>query len=145
MKQRPSPGKPTAKETRGERRPVLSLAGRWRIDALPDLDEEYLREFPKAEIRLSARGSTLTGDFEFGLVSGGLDGRVEASPDGNPRMIASFDGMDEMHPTSGVCVAAIEASNLLRGEFGFHQGDTYRFSAKRRRVANAPLKRSTRS
>lgn len=108
---------------------------------MPDLDEEYLREFPKREILLQLRGRLVSGSFEFGLVSGDFDGRVEPPNGGSSQVVCSFDGADEMHPAVGIVIAEVSEDRALRGEFRFHQGDSYRFSAKRATPATA--KRTT--
>lgn len=131
--------------SKGQPRPDGSeVAGRWRITELPDLDQEYLQEFPKRELQLEVRGRTASGNFEFGLVSGQLDGRIEAGPLGNSRIVCSFDGADEMTPVTGILVAEPVGPHTMRGEFRFHQGDTYSFSATRKAPASKPKQGSER-
>lgn len=70
-----------------------------------------------------------TGHFQFGLVQGEMDCRIETSND-RERIEFSWEGQDELDPASGRGWAVIEGGEL-RGRIFFHQGDDSAFRAKR--------------
>ncbi|MEZ6130287.1 MAG: hypothetical protein R3C59_16510 [Planctomycetaceae bacterium] len=68
------------------------------------------------------------GEFQFGYVHCGIDWRA-TERGGQPAVEFSFDGMDEMTPTSGRGWAVLNGDKL-DGMIFFHQGDESGFSAK---------------
>jgi hypothetical protein len=70
-----------------------------------------------------------TGHFQFGLVQGEMDCRVETK-DGKDRIQFSWEGQDEMDPASGRGWAVIE-NKELHGRIFLHQGDDSAFRARR--------------
>lgn len=72
-------------------------------------------------------GSDGTGQFQFGLVSGDIDGRVEQC--GNaPRFEFSWSGQEENDPVCGRGCAVIENSEL-NGRIFLHLADDSAFWA----------------
>ena len=70
-----------------------------------------------------------TGLFQFGLVQGEMDCRVESGERG-ARIEFSWEGQDELDPASGRGWAVIENAEL-HGRIFFHQGDDSTFRATR--------------
>jgi hypothetical protein len=70
-----------------------------------------------------------TGEFQFGVVQGEMDCRVETL-DGNDRIEFSWEGEQEMDPASGRGWAMIE-NGKLRGRIFIHLGDDSGLLAKR--------------
>lgn len=105
-----------------------SLVGDWRIIEMELWDREYMDMEVPAFIRIADDGS---GEFQFGLVSGSLDGRF-GERSGKLAVEFTWDGQDEMDPASGRGWAALECASLLRGRIYFHAGDDSAFVARRK-------------
>lgn len=88
------------------------FSGKWRIVEM---------EVP-GFIRIGSDG---TGQFQFGLVSGNIDGRVEPCGD-TPRFEFSWSGQDENDPGSGRGCAVIE-NGELKGRIYLHLADDSAF------------------
>jgi len=73
------------------------FVGHWRITEMEEWDADYFDMEAPAHITIR---KDLTGEFQFGLVRGELDGRV-ASVEGLPRFEFSWSGFDENDPLSG--------------------------------------------
>ncbi|HLO41189.1 MAG TPA: hypothetical protein VK176_09215 [Phycisphaerales bacterium] len=72
------------------------------------------------------------GAFQFGYVSCQIDWQSEPRQ-GRSGAVFTFEGNDEMDPTSGRGWAAIGPDGSLVGKLHFHRGDTSGFSAVRKR------------
>ena len=70
------------------------------------------------------------GDFQFGLVSGDIDGKMVKLADGE-RFEFTWEGNDECDSASGSGWCNIKGKDVLEGEFRFHGGDDSTFLAKR--------------
>ncbi|HLB70242.1 MAG: hypothetical protein OIN88_15440 [Candidatus Methanoperedens sp.] len=105
----------------------MDFAGTWHIYEMEVWDEDYFNMEVQAYIRLEANNR---GDFQFGLVSGDIDGRVADHADGK-RFEFTWEGIDECDPASGSGWIRIREKNTLEGDFRFHDGDSSTFLARR--------------
>lgn len=103
-------------------------AGDWRITEMELWDREFMDMEVPAFIRIAKDGS---GEFQFGLVSGSIDGRFQ-DRSGKPGVEFTWEGQDEMDPANGRGWATLEGPDLLNGRLYFHGGDDSAFVAKRR-------------
>jgi hypothetical protein len=105
----------------------MKYEGLWHIIQMDLWDEDYFNMEVQAFIRIGSNG---LGHFQFGLVSGDLDG--EAVKTGNvERFEFTWEGNDELDPVSGSGWIKIDSSEKLKGRFKFHQGDSSEFVAIR--------------
>ena len=102
------------------------IVGRWRITSMTQWDQDFVDEEVPGYFEFS-RDSL--GEFQFGYVRCGIDWRA-TERDGQPAVEFSFDGMDEMKPTSGRGWAVLNGDKL-DGMIFFHQGDESGFAAKK--------------
>lgn len=112
----------TASETNG-----LDVTGTWHITEMEMWDEDYLNMEVQAYIRIEERG---TGDFQFGLVSGSIDGHVE-QVGSDPRFTFTWEGRAEMDPVSGSGWLKPVGEEEAKGMIKFHLGDRSRLTARR--------------
>lgn len=103
------------------------FAGTWHIYSMEMWDEEYFNEETQAFIQVRPEN---LGSFQFGLVSGGLDGYLEGNGR-NQRFVFTWEGSDEMDPVSGGGWLQLKGENDLLGSIKFHMGDRSRFRARR--------------
>jgi hypothetical protein len=75
----------------------MKYEGLWHITAMGLWDEDYLNMEAQAFIRLKRDGG---GEFQFGLVSGQIDGEVIKTA-GGERFAFTWEGNDECEPASG--------------------------------------------
>jgi hypothetical protein len=105
----------------------LDLTGTWHITEMEMWDEDYFNMEVQAYIRIDEGG---TGDFQFGLVSGNVDGHVEqVGPDS--RFTFTWEGQNEMDPVSGSGWLRLVGDGEAEGMIKFHLGDRSRFVAQR--------------
>ncbi len=105
----------------------MKYEGVWDILEMDLWDEGYFNMEVQAYIRIGSNG---IGDFQFGLVSGGLDGEVVET--GNlERFDFTWEGQDEMDPASGSGWLRLSGKNKARGRIKFHLGDSSEFLAVR--------------
>jgi len=103
---------------------INQFVGKWRIVDMEVWDQEYVDMEVPGYIRIASDGN---GQFQFGLVSGDIDGRVEQC--GNAlRFEFSWSGQDENHPVCGRGWAVIE-NGKLNGRIYLHQADDSTFRA----------------
>jgi hypothetical protein len=102
--------------------------GTWQITEMEVWDQDFVDlevpghfTFEKDEM----------GYFQFGLVQGELDCRVE-SGDREPRIEFSWEGQDETDPACGRGWAEIEKDEL-RGRIFIHMGEDSEFRARKAR------------
>jgi hypothetical protein len=101
--------------------------GTWHIIEMEMWGEDYLHRETQAYIQIGKDG---LGDFQFGLVSGSLDGHVEElGPES--RFTFTWEGRDEMHPVSGGGWLRPEGDGEAEGMIKFHQGDRSSFQARK--------------
>ena len=110
------------------------FTGKWRISKMELWAQDYVELETPGYIRIKADG---TGMFQFGLVSGEIDGRVELCDD-QPRFEFSWDGQDESIPTNGRGWAVIE-NGKMSGRIFIHRGDNSSFLAIKPKPSKAPL------
>ncbi|MBN2015630.1 hypothetical protein JW766_02250 [Candidatus Dojkabacteria bacterium] len=106
---------------------IEKYAGIWHIYEMETWDEDYFNMEVQAYIEIKPNGS---GDFQFGLVSGQIDGEV--AKDGNTeRFEFSWDGSDECDPASGSGWFKLKDDKHIEGKIKIHHGDSSTFLAKR--------------
>jgi len=105
----------------------MKYEGIWHIIQMDMWDEDYFNMEVQAFIRIGANGF---GDFQFGLVSGDLDGEVVKT--GNTeRFEFTWEGNDENDPALGSGWLKFSGPEKLMGRFKFHRGDSSGFVAIR--------------
>jgi hypothetical protein len=100
------------------------FAGKWCIAEMEVWDQEYVDMEVPGFVRISSNG---TGRFQFGLVSGDIDGRVEQCGKA-PRFEFSWSGQDENDPVCGRGWAVVE-DDELQGRVYLHLADDSAFRA----------------
>jgi hypothetical protein len=75
----------------------MKYEGLWHITEMEMWDEDYLNMEVQAFIRIKREGG---GEFQFGLVSGQIDGAVVKTAAGE-RFEFTWEGNDECDPASG--------------------------------------------
>jgi hypothetical protein len=103
------------------------FAGTWHIYEMEQWDEDYFNMEVQAYIRIDPNN---LGDFQFGLVSGCIDGKLVDYADGE-RFEFTWEGNDECDPACGSGWIRIKEEGLLEGEFRTHLGDDSTFLARR--------------
>lgn len=104
-----------------------SYMGIWHIYEMEMWDEEYCNMEVQAYIEVR-KGDV--GNFQFGLVSGHLGGYVEKE-EGRAKFVFTWEGQDEMDPTSGMGWMRLEGRDEIEGLIHFHLGDRSKFKARR--------------
>ena len=104
-----------------------NFEGIWHIIEMEMWDEDYFNMDVQAFIRIGSNGM---GDFQFGLVSGQIDGEI-VKPGKVERFEFTWDGQDEMDPVSGCGWLRVSGADKLRGRIKFHLGDSSEFTAVR--------------
>lgn len=94
------------------------FVGCWRIVEMQGWDADYFDMEVPAHITIA---KDLTGEFQFGMVQGQLDGRME-SVDGSPRFEFSWAGFDENDPVIGRGWLRVDG-NAGHGHIFIHLGD----------------------
>lgn len=69
----------------------MVFAGFWNVVSSPSFDDVELHKDGPSYIQLEQDGDTVTGEYQFGLQSGGIDGHVNA----DDSITFTFDGYDE--------------------------------------------------
>ena len=104
-----------------------AFIGTWHIYEMSEWDEEYFNMEVQAYIEIQSNNS---GNFQFGLVSGYLDGYIEQL--GNKeRFSFTWEGQDEMDEASGSGWMELNGDDEVEGLINFHLGDSSTFQAKR--------------
>jgi hypothetical protein len=103
----------------------MNFEGTWHIKEMEMWDEDYFNMDVQAYIEIESNGS---GNFQFGLVSGNIDGKTVKYPNGN-RFEFSWQGSDEYDPVSGSGWLQIQEHSQFKGEFRFFEGDDSTFIA----------------
>lgn len=107
-------------------KPANPFVGRWRITHMDLWDQDFVDAEVVGHFTFAADGS---GEFQFGYVSGGMDGRL-TTRDGQPCVEWTWDGSDEMDPAQGRGWAVLKGGEL-HGLIAFHRGDESAFVAER--------------
>ena len=103
------------------------FTGTWHIYEMEAWDEDYFNMEVQAYIRIDPDN---LGVFQFGLVSGCIDGKPVDYADGE-RFEFTWEGNDECDPACGSGWIRIKGEDLLEGEFRIHLGDDSTFLARR--------------
>ena len=101
--------------------------GTWHIYAMELWDADYFDMEVPAYVEV--RPDNL-GDFQFGLVSGGLSGYLEGKPP-RQRFAFTWEGSDEMEPVSGRGWMRLKGEDEVLGLIDIHLHDRSRFKARR--------------
>lgn len=105
----------------------MKFEGTWHITEMEMWDEDYLNMEQQAYITINKQG---TGNFQFGLVCGRLDGEIVE--DGQTeRLEFTWEGNDESDHAFGSGWLKAKSKNRLTGRIAFHEGDRSMFIAKR--------------
>jgi hypothetical protein len=105
----------------------MKFAGTWHITEMEMWAADYFNLEVQAYLRIGADG---VGDFQFGLVAGGLDGEVVRL--GNTeRFEFTWEGTAELDPVSGGGWLSLKGEDRATGRIKIHQGDGSAFSAVR--------------
>jgi hypothetical protein len=105
----------------------MRYEGVWHIIEMDMWDEDYFNMDGQAFIQIGSNG---IGNFQFGLVSGGIDGEVVKT--GNlERFEFTWEGQDECDPALGSGWLKLSGENRLKGRIKFHLGDNSEFVAVR--------------
>lgn len=122
------PEKASSEKSSGEEEPsAKKVVGTWYITGMEMWDADYFNMETQAYIRIEKGG---TGDFQFGLVSGSIDGHVE-EVGSESRFPFTWEGRDEMHPVTGRGWLRPTEGGEAEGMIKFHKGDRSRFQARR--------------
>jgi hypothetical protein len=105
----------------------LKYEGVWHILEMDLWDEDYVNMEVQAYIHIGSNG---IGDFQFGLVSGGLDGEVVKSGS-LERFEFTWEGQDENDPAFGSGWLKLSGIDKAKGRIKFHLGDSSGFLAVR--------------
>lgn len=100
--------------------------GNWRITEMESWDADYFDMEVPAHITIR---NDLTGEFQFGLVQGQLDGRVEPNRDAM-RFEFSWSGFDENDPMTGRGWLQV-IGDQAEGRIFIHIGDDSGLKAER--------------
>lgn len=103
------------------------FAGTWYIYEMEQWDENDFNMEIQAYVRIGRDGM---GEFQFGLVSGQIDGAIVKDNDGE-RFEFTWEGVDEMDSVSGSGWLRLEDRKTIEGRIRFHLGDSSWFLAKR--------------
>ena len=106
---------------------TASVVGTWHIYEMELWDEEYFNMEVKAYITINQRGR---GDFQFGLVSGGLTGAFSRYGD-TDRFDFTWEGNDECDEALGSGWLTLKSSDEVAGSIGLLGGDRSAFAARR--------------
>lgn len=105
----------------------MSFTGTWYIYEMEMWDEDYFNMEVQAYIKIV---SNSCGDFQFGLVSGEIDGKMVKYAN-ETRFEFTWEGNDECDPASGSGWLRVKGKDMLDGEIRFHNGDSSTFLARR--------------
>lgn len=103
---------------------IKPFTGKWRIAEMEVWDQDYFDMEVPGYILIGSDG---TGQFQFGLITGDIHGRVEQCG-GTPRLEFSWSGREENDPACGRGWAVIE-NGELEGRIYLHLADESAFRA----------------
>ena len=106
---------------------MTKFAGTWHITEMENWDEDYFNMEVQAYLEIDKQGS---GDFQFGLVTGQIDGEIVKEQSGE-KLEFTWEGGDENDEASGSGWLRLKDKDTLEGKIKFHQGDSSLFLAKR--------------
>jgi hypothetical protein len=105
---------------------MAKFSGYWHITEMSNWDEDYFNMEVQAYIEID--GSS--GEFQFGLVHGHLDGEIVKNGE-TERFEFTWDGNDECDEASGSGWLKFKNKNALERRIKLHQGDSSTLVAKR--------------
>ena len=97
--------------------------GKWHIYEMEMWDADYFNMEVQAFIEIEKND---TGNFQFGLVAGYLDGEIVGD-----RLEFTWNGNDECDEAQGSGWLKLKDENTLKGRIKIHQGDKSKFRATR--------------
>ncbi|MEW6380470.1 MAG: hypothetical protein AB1611_12810 [bacterium] len=101
----------------------MDFQGTWHIYEMEMWGEDYFNMEVQAYIKI---GSDNRGSFQFGLVSGQIDGEIAGK-----KFEFTWEGNDECDPAHGSGWVRLKGKDLLEGQFRIHDGDSSTFMARR--------------
>jgi hypothetical protein len=110
---------------------ACEFVGTWHIDEMEMWDADYFNMEVQAYIQIDKKKM---GKFQFGLVTGFIDGEIVAYPDGS-RFEFTWEGNDECDETAGSGWVRLKEADTLEGRLKIHHGDSSKFRAKRATTA----------
>lgn len=105
----------------------MQYEGTWHIYEMETWDEDYFNMEVQAYIRIDSDG---LGEFQFGLVSGEIDGEI-AKAGTEERFEFTWEGNDECDPALGSGWFRLKDKNSIEGRIKTHMGDSSTLSARR--------------
>jgi hypothetical protein len=96
-----------------------SLIGMWHINEMELWDEDYFNMEGQAYIEITSENM---GEFQFGLVSGSLNGYLE-DVNGIERFVFTWVGNDEMDEASGSGWLQLSSKDQVDGLIKFHRSN----------------------
>jgi hypothetical protein len=105
----------------------MKFAGTWHIYDMEMWDEDYFNMEVHAYMTIDSKG---LGNFQFGLVSGQIDGGV-VTDGADEKFAFAWEGSDECDPAFGSGWLRLKNQKTLEGKIKFHLGDRSTFLAKR--------------
>jgi len=106
---------------------TMNYKGTWHIYEMEMWGEDYFNMEVQAYVTIEDEGS---GHFQFGLVSGQMDGEV-IQKDTIEKFNFTWDGNDECDSASGNGWLKIRDKDTIEGKINFHMGDRSTFLARR--------------
>ena len=107
---------------------MKQFVGKWRIVEMEVWDQDYVDMEVPGFFRIGSDG---TGQFQFGLVCGDIDGRVEQYGHAS-RFDFSWSGQEDNDPACGRGWAVIEKGEFI-GRIYLHLADDSAFRAIKRK------------
>lgn len=105
----------------------MNFVGTWHIYEMEAWGEDYFNMEVQAFITINKKK---TGEFQFGLVQGDLDGEI-VEIGGQKRFEFTFEGSEEYDHVCGSGWIIMKSENEIEGKFTFHLGDHSLFKARR--------------
>ena len=105
----------------------MQYQGKWRITEMDEWDSDYLDMEVEAYIEIDSKGS---GEFQFGLVFGQIDGVVVKNR-GDERLEFTWEGNDESEATFGSGWLQLNDKDSIEGRIKIHQSDSSGLVAER--------------
>lgn len=102
------------------------FSGTWHICEMEQWDADYFNMEVQAYIEIDKDN---TGHFQFGLVSGEIDGEI-CKYGTTDRFEFTFEGNDECDSASGSGWFELKDKNTIEGRIKFHMGEVSTFVAK---------------
>ncbi len=106
---------------------MSKFTGTWHIDAMEMWDEDYFNMEVQAYITIDKNNG---GEFQFGLVTGMIDGGINKTASGEI-LEFTWDGGDECDEASGSGWLKLKDNTTMEGKIKLHHGDSSLFSANR--------------